>query len=621
MNYYKSIVDKNSPSFLEKLSFGFCAVCRDTVYMLVSGFFMLYLYSVCNLPMIFITVMFFTVRIIDALTDPIMGFVTDHFRSRMFGKFKPWILAGAAINSLFLIMMFNNPGLDSNALKVYEVFTYSLWALSYKINDIPFWGLIPTFGTDSQVRENMTAIARTGALIGGRIVIIVGLPTIYYLSVVRQYGAVAFVIFAAVTACLFVLGSIILIWNVKDRTPAQQERIRLSEAPSLIYKNSQLIVVFFLGLLQQIVLGLVNSSLTFFMLFMQDHDKLISVFMIPGGFAMLLAFVSFSSIIHLTSRRFVFVSSCLLMLFGYSCMIFLNYTSVQSINALSFAYCIASFGMAWSQASTTVMTADCVDYGEFRLNVRSEGLVFSIQTAGAKLGTSIALILSGTAMALVSYLPGAMPITSQIYSFRASQIIVCLLMVLMIFIYLNYYKLHGIFFQKVLDVVEQFKNGFIFNNKQQSPVRYALNKDAILHNLDADTQDEVINALIDKLDEVNALNSRQEFARCLKQKMELAPAGIALGIAIPHANGDFVRRAALAVATLKKPLDFGSPDGRKCDLVFLIAAPNNGKSHINLLGRLSLILNENGFPDKLRTAGSEAEIINRILKCEQHLII
>lgn len=97
------------------------------------------------------------------------------------------------------------------------------------------------------------------------------------------------------------------------------------------------------------------------------------------------------------------------------------------------------------------------------------------------------------------------------------------------------------------------------------------------------------------------------------------PAGIAHGIAIPHTRGSFVRRSALAVAHLSTPIDCGAADGKPCDLIFLIAAPDDGRSHISLLGNLSLMLSEPGFADKLRKSTSPEEINTRLITCEKQL--
>ena len=111
----------------------------------------------------------------------------------------------------------------------------------------------------------------------------------------------------------------------------------------------------------------------------------------------------------------------------------------------------------------------------------------------------------------------------------------------------------------------------------------------------------------------------EEYLKEIKNKMEKFPAGIAEGIAIPHAIGDFANRPAVAVATLNKPLDFGAADGQKCDLVFMIASPDEANAYISLLGQLSVILNNKKLCDRLRRASESGELIDRIMQCEKHL--
>lgn len=103
------------------------------------------------------------------------------------------------------------------------------------------------------------------------------------------------------------------------------------------------------------------------------------------------------------------------------------------------------------------------------------------------------------------------------------------------------------------------------------------------------------------------------------KKIAKNPAGIAHGIAIPHTRGNYVNRSSLAVATLKTPLNCGASDNKPCDLFFLIAVPDDGVSHINLLSNLSLMLSEPGFADKLRHSGSNEEITKRLILCERNL--
>ena len=48
------------------------------------------------------------VRLFDVVTDPLMGYISDHTRSR-FGRRRPWILAATPIMMLSIYMLFMPP--------------------------------------------------------------------------------------------------------------------------------------------------------------------------------------------------------------------------------------------------------------------------------------------------------------------------------------------------------------------------------------------------------------------------------------------------------------------------------------------------------------------------------
>lgn len=611
----------NKPSWTEKIGYLLGAIGKDTVYMLISAFYLLYLYQELKLPLTFITIAFFSIRIIDACDDLIIGYLLDRFNSR-FGKFRPALLLGGFFSAIFTVMMFNTPDLQGYALYAYSIITYMLWTLSYSIHDIAFWGLIPTFGTDSHTRETMTVIPRSGALIGAQTVLLGGLPFLYYLRNDLHFYDNYFGIFAIFLASVYFIATGITVFSIKDRTiNHEHKKISLRQLGEIVCHNDQLIVIALLAFLQQLIISIVNSTIILF-LFSEPHGpELLSDYLLPGLLAQLLAYIFFKPSCHLFSRRFVIVCSCVLMAIGYTIMFFSDPQSDNLINLFTLSYGLSCFGMAWSIASTTVMSADCVDYGEFKHNIRTEGIVFAFQTASAKLSLALAIAISGFSFNIVSVLLSQIQRQSYIFSVRFTLVIVFLLSLSMIIIYLSSYRLHGHFFQNILNSIEIFKtqNDNYLKKSSTFPLRYALDSEAVICNLKADSIDEVLSLMAGRLYKISAISSKSEYLKMLKEKMAENPAGIADGIAIPHARGSGIRRMALAVATLEKPLDFGSPDGKKCDLIFMLATPDDHVSHLNLLGQLSIILNIHGFADKLRSSGSSLEITDRILKCEKQL--
>lgn len=97
-----------------------------------------------------------------------------------------------------------------------------------------------------------------------------------------------------------------------------------------------------------------------------------------------------------------------------------------------------------------------------------------------------------------------------------------------------------------------------------------------------------------------------------KAREDKSPTGFRGRIAIPHCRTTAVTEPTLAFARLTPPADFGGPDG-DADLVFLIAAPEgSGKAHLKILSTLARALVKDEFAAALRSATSEAEIVELV---------
>ena len=109
------------------------------------------------------------------------------------------------------------------------------------------------------------------------------------------------------------------------------------------------------------------------------------------------------------------------------------------------------FGNALAGVLTTVMLADTVDYGEYKCRLRSEAVVFSVQTFTVKFGSAIAGFIGAMVLSLIGYVPNEMQSADTILGLRIMMFIASsLLFIFILFIYLKFYKLNGDFYRNVL---------------------------------------------------------------------------------------------------------------------------------------------------------------------------
>jgi GPH family glycoside/pentoside/hexuronide:cation symporter len=94
-------------------------------------------------------------KIYDALTDPVMGWISDNTRSR-FGRRRPWLLAGAVLCALAMIALFNVPGaLGSTALVAWVVFALLFYATAYTVLTVPYMAMPGEMTTDYHERARL----------------------------------------------------------------------------------------------------------------------------------------------------------------------------------------------------------------------------------------------------------------------------------------------------------------------------------------------------------------------------------------------------------------------------------------------------------------------------------
>ena len=94
-----------------KYCFGLGTVGRDMFYSLESMYLLFFLTEVRQLDDAMLALVggvLTVLRILDAFNDPITGVIIDNTHSR-WGKFKPWILTGALVSAVCLLVLFHSP--------------------------------------------------------------------------------------------------------------------------------------------------------------------------------------------------------------------------------------------------------------------------------------------------------------------------------------------------------------------------------------------------------------------------------------------------------------------------------------------------------------------------------
>ncbi len=124
----------------------------------------------------------------------------------------------------------------------------------------------------------------------------------------------------------------------------------------------------------------------------------------------------------------------------------------------------------------------------------------------------------------------------------------------------------------------------------------------------ARTKEEVVRELAALLVAQGRVSDLEGYVAAVRAREEHFPTGIEGGVAIPHAQTEFVTAPAVAVATSVEGIDFGADDGPS-HLIFLIAAPQSSENlHLEILANLARRIMHENFRNQLRNEQDPSRI-------------
>lgn len=139
-----------------------------------------------------------------------------------------------------------------------------------------------------------------------------------------------------------------------------------------------------------------------------------------------------------------------------------------------------------------------------------------------------------------------------------------------------------------------------------------LDKEAILVDLKANDKKGVLEELSKPVSRIAGIN-QQELVRVLMEREQLGSTGIGGGIGIPHGKLKNLDKLVLGFGLSRKGIDFDSLDRRPAHIFFLLVTPENSTGlHLKVLARISRLLKNEDFKDKLFQISDAEEFLNEI---------
>ncbi|KAB7744023.1 MFS transporter [Nostocoides sp. F2B08] len=362
-----------------RLLYGVGTLGRDMTYTLVAFFLIFYLTDVVdvdNRTLAWITGLLLTVRLVDAVLDPVIGALVDSTRTR-WGQFKPWMALGGLVSGVFTILLFTDFGLTGTQFVVVFSLLNLLWGIGWAAHDISYWGLLPALSLNPQDRERNAATAKVFASLG-QFTVVAGVPVVAA-GIAASVGGTerAWQLVAIGCSLAMVLTMGITIFGVRERTDVDLEGAHtgLPELARALFRNDQLIWAATAYLLFMVGYGLPGAFGLYFFKYAYGDETVFSVFVIFVGIGQVLGQASFPALVRRFGRRRLYRGATVVIVVSFIAFALapLNLLVLGAIAVVMFF--LASVIMLLM----LVFQADTIEYGQWRLGQRNGAVTFALQ--------------------------------------------------------------------------------------------------------------------------------------------------------------------------------------------------------------------------------------------------
>ncbi len=389
--------NKKSLKLNERISYACGDAASNVVWAALGAFVMMYYTDVAHIDPKAIGVVMLISRLLDGVSDLVMGLVVDHTKSR-FGKARPWLLRIAIPFAIATTLMFSVPDFENKAKIIYIFVTYNLVMTMYTMINLPYGSLSTLMTDDPYERSVLNIFRQIFAQITSLIITSATLPLIKVFGGGRMAWTITYGIFSAAAAVLF----LICFAGTKETvgiSAKEREDVPVMKALSALVRNKCWVISMLLGTGTCLFYMAISTINSYFCVQVLHDDNMVGTLNAAYITPMIVFFFFMAPIVKRIGKRKTNLLGWMVILISYVPLLL----AMTSVPVLIISAVVRGIGYACVMGVQFAIIGDSVEYGEWKTGVRSEGLVFSAQSFGCKVGMGLGNALIGALLSWGKY--------------------------------------------------------------------------------------------------------------------------------------------------------------------------------------------------------------------------
>jgi len=338
----------------------------------------------------------------DAVTDPLMGWVASRTKSR-WGQYRPYILFGSIPLCLSFILLFFQPEWAVSRIFVYALITALMFRTVFTIVYIPYTAMIARLSRDANERSSIAAFKTSFLAIGALTASYGGFPLVARLGQgddVKGFFLLA-MLFGTIGAIAMVTSAIVTKEPpIEEKEKSRQDTSNIGDAMKGLLPNWPFWLVF-IGLITFAgCYTIMNKTIPYMFEYdLGDRSQAKWAFS-AGAIAGVVSPVFWAKLTHHQGKKIVWICGALL---ATTVLAILYYSAPRNVVSISALFFLAGCGIQGILMTFYAMTADAIDYGEWKTGIRVEAIGFGLMSFANKTSLAVGGWMLGNLLATIGY--------------------------------------------------------------------------------------------------------------------------------------------------------------------------------------------------------------------------
>ena len=439
---------KKKISLREKISYGLGDLACNTMFTLVSSYIMFFYTDIAGIGLAAVGTIMAISRVVDAVTDPLMGIIIDKTRTK-WGKARPYVLWMSVPFGIISILMFMSPNFGETGKFIYALITYILFCVVYTALNIPYSTMMSNMTDDEGERLSFNMFKTIGSNGGGFVA--TGLTLGLVSAIGRGNQGLGFTGTVVVYAVIGIVLLFICFKNTKERIAPQVENMPIGKSLKVAVQNRPWIIMCVIAFLCFTSLIIRNQGTMYYAKYYLENEAAATPLMsISTLLGIPLALVTPMIAKKIGTKRCVFIGALV-----QAATIVGIYFAGKNLTVIFILSAIGAVGFGVAMGLLFILTAETIDYSEWKDGLRPQGLMTAFVGFMVKIGMAVAGVVSAGILSAGGYEENVAQTAESLNAIRFNYIWVPAIIAVLIAVCILFFNLDEKKYAKVIEELHE----------------------------------------------------------------------------------------------------------------------------------------------------------------------